>query len=408
LTEGKKVDINIPKDVDTVIRILEENGFEAYAVGGCIRDSVLKKSPKDWDITTSAEPEEIKSLFKRTVDTGIKHGTVTVLIAGVGYEVTTYRIDGEYKNGRHPDEVFFTSDIIEDLRRRDFTINAMAYNKKNGLLDCFDGETDIEKRIIRCVGNATERFEEDALRILRAIRFAGVLDFEIEESTKEAIIKLSPTLVKISRERIQAELDKLIISDNPSKIRLLYELDVIRWLFLDYYKSDKIEEDYQRMIKLIEKAPKDHYIRWALFISFSGVPNLLRSLKFDNITVNICNKLKTYKDYPLKNDIYEIKKLIVLMGEEVFSKYYLTYRQIMDENIHDLIEEIKKTYALIKEENHCISIKDLKIGGNDLKKLGVEQGTEIGRIINHIFEMVLKDNTLNNEEKLIGIARELM
>ena len=182
--------INVPKEVQEIISVLQEHGHDAYAVGGCVRDSLLGRAPADWDITTSAKPMEVKRLFRRTVDTGIQHGTVTVMFGKEGFEVTTYRIDGEYEDGRHPKQVEFTSDLLEDLRRRDFTINAMAYNETEGLIDIFGGLKDIEAKLIRCVGNPEERFGEDALRMMRAVRFGAQLGFELEEQTREAVKKL--------------------------------------------------------------------------------------------------------------------------------------------------------------------------------------------------------------------------
>ena len=204
--------IQLPEKVHKIIETLETAGYEAYAVGGCVRDSILGRKPDDWDITTSAKPGEIKNLFPRTVDTGIKHGTVTVLLAGEGFEVTTYRIDGDYEDGRHPNEVTFTANLREDLRRRDFTINAMAYNDRSGLVDIYGGISDMENQVIRCVGNAEERFGEDALRMLRAVRFSAQLGYRIDEATGEAVKKLAPNLQKISAERIQTELVKLVTS----------------------------------------------------------------------------------------------------------------------------------------------------------------------------------------------------
>ena len=205
--------IDLPDKVTYIIETLTEHGFEAYAVGGCVRDMMLGRKPMDWDITTSAKPEQVKELFYHTIDTGIQHGTVTVMLSHEGFEVTTYRIDGEYEDARHPKEVLFTSNLLEDLKRRDFTINAMAYNEKDGLVDAFDGQKDLERGMIRCVGVAEERFSEDALRMLRAVRFAAQLDFQIEEKTKAAIKKLAPNIAKVSAERIQTELVKLLTSN---------------------------------------------------------------------------------------------------------------------------------------------------------------------------------------------------
>ena len=211
--------VEVPVDVKNIIETLEANGYEAFAVGGCVRDTLLLRVPGDWDITTSAKPEEVKALFSHTIDTGIQHGTVTVMKNHVGYEVTTYRIDGEYEDARHPKEVIFTANLVEDLKRRDFTINAMAYNDRVGIVDEFCGMQDLEAKVIRCVGNPKERFSEDALRMLRAVRFAAQLGFTIDEETKDAIKELAPTLAKISKERIAVELVKILVSDHPEEIR---------------------------------------------------------------------------------------------------------------------------------------------------------------------------------------------
>ena len=247
--------IQMPEDVKYILEKLNSAGYEAYAVGGCVRDSILGRIPDDWDITTSAKPEETKALFPRTIDTGIQHGTVTVMCNRVGYEVTTYRIDGEYEDSRHPKEVIFTADLLEDLKRRDFTINAMAYNhlededngdrtyKNVGLVDAFGGIEDIENKIIRCVGNPIHRFEEDALRMMRAVRFSAQLGYEIEEETKNAIGVLSGNLANISAERIQVELVKLLISNHPDYLRTAYETGMTKVFFPEFdrqWKPNKI------------------------------------------------------------------------------------------------------------------------------------------------------------------------
>ena len=214
--------INLPKDVSTIIDTLQKAGYEAYAVGGCVRDTVLGRVPQDWDITTSAEPAKIKALFRKTIDTGIKHGTVTVLINRTGYEVTTYRIDGEYEDSRHPKSVEFTDNLKLDLERRDFTINAMAYNDSQGLVDEFGGIRDLEAKVIRCVGKPGERFDEDALRMLRAVRFSGQLGFVIEADTRQAMVERAENLQKISAERIRTELTRLLVSRDAGMLREAY------------------------------------------------------------------------------------------------------------------------------------------------------------------------------------------
>ena len=220
--------IQLPEKVHNIIETLQSAGYEAYAVGGCVRDSLLGRTPNDWDITTSARPEETKRLFPRTIDTGIQHGTVTVMMNKEGFEVTTYRIDGEYEDSRHPKEVTFTASLEEDLKRRDFTINAMAYNEQDGLVDIFGGIRDIKAGVIRCVGNAEERFTEDALRMLRAVRFSAQLGYRIEEATRDAIRRLAPSLQRISAERIQTELVKLVTSPHPDYLRIAYETGITK------------------------------------------------------------------------------------------------------------------------------------------------------------------------------------
>ena len=243
--------IQIPSHVEYIIGKLNQNGYEAFAVGGCVRDTLLGRTPGDWDITTSARPEQVKALFRRTIDTGIQHGTVTVMLERTGYEVTTYRIDGEYEDGRHPRQVEFTSDLLEDLKRRDFTINAMAYSHETGIVDAFGGMEDLEKRVIRCVGEPMERFEEDALRILRAIRFSAQLDFSIEEKTREAITRIAPNLAKVSRERVQMELTKLLCSDHPEQIRqaIIGQLD--RGLTILRAEGGYSQEDHQVLLVVV-------------------------------------------------------------------------------------------------------------------------------------------------------------
>jgi len=290
--------IKLPIKVKYIISKLEENGYEAYAVGGCVRDSVLGRVPEDWDITTSATPEEVKKLFKATIDTGLQHGTVTVVIEKEGYEVTTFRLDGDYSDGRHPDRVAFTSSLTEDLRRRDFTINAMAYSEKTGLIDKFDGEKDLEDGVIRAVGEAEERFSEDALRMLRAIRFAGQLNFDIAGKTFDAIKKLSPNISKVSVERIAKELEKLILSDNPEYIGLVYETGIFEVIAPEIVEFFKNREIY-KSIKVLKEADypdkkRLYQIRMALFLEDLGVDKaarLLKHLKLDNDTINTVKKL---------------------------------------------------------------------------------------------------------------------
>lgn len=236
--------IQIPEKAKFIIDRLAAAGFEAYAVGGCVRDSILGRIPQDWDITTSARPEQVKTLFPRTVDTGLQHGTVTVLLEKEGFEVTTYRIDGRYEDSRHPTEVIFTPNLEEDLRRRDLTINAMAYNDDRGLVDIYGGMQDIADKVVRCVGNPLDRFGEDALRILRAIRFSAQLGYRIEENTGDAIRQLAPLLKNISAERIQTELVKLMTSPHPDYLREAYTNGVTKVFLPEFDLAMETEQNH--------------------------------------------------------------------------------------------------------------------------------------------------------------------
>ena len=241
--EHTNMKLTIPSNAEKILHILEENGYEAYVVGGCVRDSILGRTPDDWDITTSASPEQVKELFHRTVDTGLQHGTVTVLMDKEGYEVTTYRVDGDYEDGRHPKQVMFTSSLEEDLKRRDFTINAMAYHPVRGLVDLFHGMEDMQAKIIRCVGDPMERFHEDALRILRAVRFSAQLGFTIEKETKNGIRVLAPNLKCVSAERIQTELVKLLVSPHPDYLRVAYETGITKEFLPEFDRCMETEQN---------------------------------------------------------------------------------------------------------------------------------------------------------------------
>lgn len=402
----KNIQIKLPETVGTILKTLRDAGFEAYAVGGCVRDSILGVTPKDWDITTSATPLETKALFKRTIDTGIQHGTVTVMINGEGYEVTTYRVDGKYTDGRHPQEVTFTASLVEDLKRRDFTINAMAYNEEHGVVDCFGGTEDLERGIIRCVGDAKERFSEDALRMLRAVRFSGVLGFDICEDTLAAIKEMAAAITKISRERIQAELDKLILSSYPDRIKALYDTKLIDHIFKQEWKTTENTDNTDKsiMARLLTVAPKEHYVRWALFITYVNADNILCSLKFDNSTIKICNQLLKYKDEALSCFEPDLRHSIVKVGKDIFGKYYLPYRMTLAAGNSAALEELKlveAAYRTIISRGDCLAVSELTVNGNDIRSLGVSEGKEIGRILNELFELVLTDCTKNDREYLL-------
>lgn len=401
------IKIDVPKNVKLIIKILENNGYEAYAVGGCVRDAILNKEPNDWDITTSAIPEEVKKLFRKTIDTGIAHGTVTVMIEKVGYEVTTYRIDGEYEDGRHPKNVEFTSNLIEDLKRRDFTINAMAYSDKNGIVDEFDGIGDLDRNVIKCVGNPMDRFNEDALRILRAVRFAAVLNFEIEENTKKAIAELAENLNKISKERIQAELEKLIISRYPDKLNIAYETGITKVIFPEIDRLVDIGKfDFIRK-KLVEIEP-NHYLRWSVLLSQSTKEEskkILRGLKFDNKTIDTVSRIVYAVNRELPKNRAEVRKSIYEIGEDLYEMYLQFMKIYMSDRVEE-IEKIEKQYRDILASCECISLKTLAVNGRDLIELGAKRGEEVGNGLKFLLYKVLENEKINERDVLINIFKE--
>ncbi len=439
------MNIIIPDSVKKIIKTLHDAGYEAYIVGGCVRDAVLGRDPDDWDITTNALPQDVKKLFGRTIDTGIEHGTVTVMMGREGYEITTYRIDGKYEDARHPNEVIFTRDLTEDMKRRDFTINAMAYNDEEGLIDRFGGIMDLENRVIRCVGSAVERFSEDALRIMRAVRFAAQLDFEIEEETKEAIRELAPTLEKISAERVQTELVKLVCSDHPERIRTCYELGITRVIFPEfdrcmetpqnivhhmYNVGDHIVESmrYVRADKVLRLTMLMHDIAKPdkLRIDEAGISHfeghaelgsemarkIFRRLKFDRNTMDrVCN-LILYHDcrYPAK--AATVRKFMNKVGKEDYPLLFeIRYADTMAQSTYKrqekiaLIEETRSVYEKVLKDRDCVSLKELAVNGRDLIELGVSPGKELGRILNAMLRDVLDEPEHNRKEYLLEPER---
>lgn len=435
--------IHLPEAVKYIIQTIEDAGFEAYAVGGCVRDSILNREPNDWDITTSATPDEVKGLFRHTVDTGLKHGTVTVIIKKVNYEITTYRIDGEYEDGRHPKEVNFTSQLSEDLKRRDFTINAMAYNDSEGLVDLFGGQADLKAGIIRCVGDARERFTEDALRIMRAVRFSAQLGYEIEEKTENAIKELAPTLSRISVERIQVELVKLLVSPHPEYMLKLHEMGLTKEFFPEFDTMMETPQNNphhlytvgEHTVKALQAAPPDKNVRLAMLLHdiakpatrttdekginhFYGHPNLgaemakkiLRRLRFDNDTIDTVSLLVLYHDYGNGANITSkfTRKLIHKVGKDNFPTLLSVKRaDIQAQSDYELAEKIGRLDAMnayyeeVLQKDMCVSLKDLAVTGSDLIKAGMKPGKELGVALNKLLEIVLEEPNLNNKEVLI-------
>ena len=396
-----KVRIQLPYEVEWVIGKIRDAGYEAFAVGGCVRDTLLGRTPEDWDVTTSARPEAVKAIFERTVDTGLQHGTVTVLKNRKGYEVTTYRIDGEYHDGRHPDSVEFTPNLLEDLKRRDFTINAMAYSHETGIVDEFGGMEDLKAGIVRCVGRPEDRFTEDALRLLRALRFSAQLGFEIEESTYAAIKTIAPNLAKVSKERVQAELTKLLLSAHPERILLLKETGLSAQIVpgFDAVFAPALFSELSRL-------PAEKSLRWAGFLlcqSTKQAEAVLKGLKMDNETIgNVSRMIEGAKE------TLPLEKPAVRRAMSRYTPYQLEGALKLKELMGSPdAGEIRRLREEIIRDGDCVSLKDLAVKGRDLLEAGVERGPMVGEILNHLFDLVLLHPEKNDRELLLKEVRRL-
>lgn len=419
--------IEMPYEAEWIIDNIRSHGYEAFIVGGCVRDAVLGRIPGDWDITTSAKPEQVKEIFGKTVDTGLKHGTVTIIKHGSGYEVTTYRIDGEYLDGRHPETVEFTPDLREDLKRRDFTINAMAYSHETGIVDEFEGMEDLKRRVIRCVGCAKDRFTEDALRILRAVRFAAQLDFVIEDETYKAIAEIAPNLVHVSKERIQVELTKLLLSDHPEKIWMVDETGIADYVtsgfpevferelerenshnagenetpgtsgcLVDGASRDALKECWIGLAAL----PADKSHRWAGFLrhmTAEQAVKILRGLKLDNDTIGNVKNMITAFQAPLAVDKVEIRRLLSRVTEYQF----LGAMQLKKLDGDETVPGILRLFEEIKEAGDCVSLKQLAVNGGDLLAKGLVKGKQIGDGLMYLLNLVLEKPELNKKDILL-------
>ncbi len=425
--------IKIPDKVKFIIDTFYENNYEAFMVGGCIRDSLLSKEPKDYDIATSALPNITESLFEKTIPTGIKHGTITVLLDKEPFEVTTYRVEGEYKDNRRPDEISFVTNIKDDLSRRDFTINAFAYNSKEGLKDYFNGLEDLQNKIIRTVGDSNKRFNEDALRMMRAIRFASQLDFNIEKSTLDGIKKNKNLLKNISSERIRDELCKLLLSDNPRKgLNLLKDcgvLDVIipeltSLIGFNHKTKDYNEDLFDHTLSVVENTPNDLILRLSALFHDIGKPKvndniseditrkILTRLHFDNKTIkSVCILIKEYMNVLGNSTDIDIKRFINRTSKEniysllEFQKAHVLSLKNSDLDLYEL-NDIKNKIDNIINSNIPLSIKDLNIDGSILtKELNLKPGKVIGETLNYLLEVVLNNPNLNNETILLEKAK---
>lgn len=441
-----KLKIEIPSGANEIIHSLQNNGYEAFLVGGCVRDSILGRPIHDYDITTSATPDEMMEVFKdkRIIETGLQHGTITILIDGGGYECTTYRIDGNYSDSRRPDSVTFTRSLKEDLKRRDFTINAMAYNDTVGLVDPFNGMEDIEHYKIRCVGRAEDRFSEDALRILRAIRFASQFGFVLEPDTDWNISKMYKNLKNISIERINSEFCKIAASSDFCVQMVLY--NEVFSLFIPEIKDMlgfqqnnpyHMYDVWNHTVHAIEYCESDDLVtRLAVFFHDIGKPHcyqdgedgirhfkghgrvsanmtdkIMKRLRFDNDTREKVVELVYYHDATFEVGKKYIKRWLNKIGEEQFRRLLNVRRadikaqaDINQETRLQKIDNIGYILEEVLQDDECFSLKNLAVNGKDLITIGYKPGKEIGKVLNNLLDSVISGEYINEKEKLLEIA----
>lgn len=390
--------LQIPSKVAVILDTLQNHGYEAYAVGGCVRDTLLGRVPDDWDITTSARPEEVKGLFRRTVDTGLQHGTVTVLLGDEGFEVTTYRIDGEYTDHRHPAEVAYASQLSEDLMRRDFTINAMAYNEQTGMVDLFGGIDDMQRKVIRCVGEPKERFTEDALRIMRAVRFSAQLGFSIEEKTWDALKDLAPTLVHVSQERIQTELVKLLVSAHPHYVKNLQDAGILAVIL------PEIGQISQDRLEHLQVLPADKKLRLAALLLPLGdkkAQAVLRRLKFDNDTISTVGRLVRWYHRDFEPGLLDMRHGLNEIGDDLMEQL------LQFQEYRHPVEEARACFREVLRLGQCYQLKRLALTGNDLINMGIKPGRQIGQYLQACLALVLDEPDKNEQTYLRAYVQTL-
>lgn len=439
--------INIPEDVHILINTLNQAGYEAYIVGGCVRDSLMGREPKDWDINTSARPDEVKRLFTKTYDTGIRHGTVSVRKGKRVYEVTTYRIDGDYSDYRRPDEVTFTSNLQEDLLRRDFTMNAMAYHPRQGIIDYYGGQKDLEKGIIRCVGTPSERFHEDALRMLRALRFAAQLDFDIDPATYQAIRSMAPLLQHVSWERIHDEMNKILLSESPERIETVYETGLLHYIIPEWEACVRTEQHHpyhiynvaEHIAESLKNIESDRVLRWTMLLHDIGKPavrttdesgidhftghaeistqmadTILRRLKFDNASRERILKLIRFHDVDLPEDPTALRYLLHELGKEQYPDLVKVQRaDILAQNPEYAAAGLAKLrrsvrqYEALCQRGDCVDLNSLAVNGHDLLQIGYRPGKAIGVVLTNLLYAVLEDPSNNRYDLLLETARQM-
>lgn len=419
--------MNLPSDVNYILNKFYDNGYEAFIVGGCVRDNLIKRKPGDYDITTNALPEQIIELFDKTIPTGIKHGTITVMVNNVPYEVTTYRIDGEYLDNRKPEDVIFVSNIQEDLSRRDFTINALAYSSQLGFKDFFNGEEDLKNKTIRCVGDPDKRFNEDALRILRAIRFSCQLNFKIEKDTLDSIKRNHELIANISMERIRDEFSKILLSNNASKgLTLLKDIGIMRNILpvLDGIReinSYDTYDDIHDKFTIVDMTPNKLHVRLAaLFynlhnceITENFCELILKTLKYDNNTIHdTCTLVREVCHIPSLPNKAQLKKLINRTSKTlIFDLFALekSYINFKDEYSTEHVELLESLVEEILENNEPLTVKDLYVDGKTLiTELNLEPGKEIGLILEKLLDYVLKNPSANDKDTLLELAKDFI
>jgi len=448
MTYSTPVFLTLPEPCRRIIDRLQENGFHGYAVGGCVRDSLLGRTPHDWDITTDARPEQVLSIFRdfHVIETGLQHGTVTVRIDHEPYEVTTFRVDGEYSDGRHPDEVRFTASVEEDLARRDFTVNAMAYNDTDGLIDPFGGQADLKNRILRCVGDPERRFTEDALRLFRALRFSAVLGFSIEPNTLSALKTLSPKIAQVARERIFVELKKTLTAPYAADAlrlapELLFaavpELEIIR----DVPQNSRyhIYDVFEHTLHALEAAPPDETVRLAVLLHDTGkgvcrtvgkdgydhfyghavhskevAQRILRTLRCDNRTLHDVTRLVELHDIHFPMRQAKFRRLLASLGYDLFYKLIAVAEADSAAHAPDCIDErltalreARREAERLQTENYCLHMQQLAVNGRDMAALGY-RGTEIGTALTALLDSVIIGQTPNDRNILLERAERML
>lgn len=439
--------MNLPENVIKVLKKIEDGGFMAFVAGGAIRDMLMNKTPNDYDIATNALPSDVKRIFSKTIDTGIQHGTVTVIESGAIFEITTFRCDGEYLDGRHPSQVEFVEAPYEDCKRRDFTINALMYNPSTGIIDFFDGKKDIKNKIIKCVGDPTERFHEDALRMLRAIRFSAVLSFEIDVETEKAIKKCAVLIKKVSAERIRNELNKILLSENPDCFKKLERLGLLKHIIPELSRcfGEPQKNKYHiydvgdHIMATVKNTPPELVLRWAALMHDIGKPccsstdqngiihfyghhresrtiaiDVLHRLRLDKDTIHDVSILVENHDVRVEPTPCAVKRMLNRVGEELFEKLLiLQTADNMAKNPIHFPEKYKKInaalniYKQVVAEQQPYLISHLAVNGKDLIKIGFKPGRDMGDVFKILLDDVIKNQNMNNRTYLIERAKAL-